>query len=156
MPQVVATDFFLKINAPVLAETPVTQSSPCYFAVSASLTDPLPYFSNCSLLCHNHYFILPDQYYFTSLVSWARSFTKPLPLETTSLLQRFTAESSWELMSSEEYRSALWKLSNKFLLFKLSSQLPFVSFFFLSVSILPLLPFSQSSLFSFSHFPWPL
>ena len=31
----------------------------------------------------------------------------------TSLLQRFTAESSRQLMSSEEYRTALWNLNNK-------------------------------------------
>ena len=32
--KLVATDFFLKISAPVLAKTPVTQRSPCYSAVS--------------------------------------------------------------------------------------------------------------------------
>ena len=85
-------------------------------------------------------------------------------LETyTSLLHRFTAEYSRDLMSSEEYRSSLRKLNNKqrrvvmfllFLLFKLSSQLPFVSFSFLSISILSLLPFpispSLSTISSFS------
>ena len=52
-------------------------------------------------------------------------------------LQGFTIESSWELMSLEEYCSALRKLKNKqrqvvmflLLLFKLSSQLPFYLFF---------------------------
>ena len=74
----------------------------------------------------------------------------PLPsreLETnTSMLQRFTAESSREL-------SALRKLNNKqrqmsmflILLFKLLTQLPFVSFLF------SLLPFSILSLLPLPH-----
>ena len=77
----------------MLAETLVTQCNPCYSAVSASLTNPLPDRSNYSPFCHTHYFILR--------------------IINTSLLQCFTAESSRELMSSEEYRSALRKLSNK-------------------------------------------
>ena len=92
----------------------------------------------------------------TSLVSSGQTLYQAAPLETnTSLLQRFTAESSRELMSSKEYRSALRKLNNKqrqvvmFLLFKLSSQFPFVSFHFLSISILSLLPSSILSLLPF-------
>ena len=48
LPQVVATDFFLKRSSP--SETPVTQRSsrPCYSAVSTSLTNPLPDCSNYS------------------------------------------------------------------------------------------------------------
>ena len=88
----------------------------------------------------------------------ARPFTKLLCWRILiSLLQRFTAESSQELKSSEEYCSALTKLNNKqrqvvmflLLLFKLSSQFPFVSFSFLSISILSLLPFSILSLLTF-------
>ena len=82
-----------------------------------------------------------------------------VPLETNiSLQQHFTTESSRELMYSEEYHSMLRKLNNKqrqvvmflLLLFKWSSHLPFVSFSFLSISILSVLPFSILSLLSFS------
>ena len=126
----------------MLAETPVTQCSPCYFAVSASLTNPLPDCSNYSSFCHTHYHYLDE--YLISLVG--QTLYQAAPLETnTSLLQRFTAEYSRELMSSMEYCSALRKLNNKqrqvvmfLLLFKLSSQLPFVSFSFLSIYILSL------------------
>ena len=118
----------------MLAETPVTQCSPCYSAVSASLLHPLPNCSNYSQLCHTHYLNLQVN---------------------TSLLQRFTALSSRELMSLEECCSALRKLNNKqrqvvmfLLLFKLSSHLPCPFLFF---SILSLLPFSIS-LFSLSSF----
>ena len=133
----------------MLAETPVTQRSPCYSAVSSSLTNPLPDCSNYLPLCHTHYLTLRPDQYFTSLFG-AKPFTKPLHWRIFTLLQRFTAESSRELMSSEEYRSALRKLNNKqrqvvmflLLLFKLSSQFSFVSFSFLSISILSLLPLS--------------
>ena len=120
----VATDFSPKRISPCVGETPVTQRSPCYSAVSALLMNPLPDRSNYSPLCHTHY-LTPDQY-FTSLfrpdpslaVSWR------LILQS-SMLQRFTTESSREL-------SALRKLNNKqrqvsmflILLFKLSTQLP--------------------------------
>ena len=133
------------------AETPVTQLSPCYSAVSALLMNPLPDCSNYSPFCHTHYLIL---WMNTSLVSRARSFSKPNT-------QRFTAESSRELMmSSDEFRSALRKLNNKqrqvvmflLLLFKLSSQLPFVSFLF-SLTLSSLCSLSQSSLFSLFSFP---
>ena len=86
---------------PVLAETPVIHHSPCYSAVSASLTNPLPDCSNYSPFCQTHYLILRIN---TSLVSQ----TKPLTCRlNTSLLQRFTAESSRELKSLEEYHSCL-------------------------------------------------
>ena len=126
-------------------KTPVTQRSPSYSAVSALLMNPLPDRSNYSPLCHTHY-LTPYQY-FTSLfgpdlyqaASWR------LILQS-SMLQRFTAESSWEL-------SALRKLNNKqrqvsmflILLFKLLTQLPFVSFLF------SLLPFSILSLLPLPH-----
>ena len=63
LPQVVATDFFLKMNIPVLAETPVTQRSSCYSAVSATLMNPLPDCSNYSPFFHNHYTSLSNQYF---------------------------------------------------------------------------------------------
>ena len=59
----------------MLAETPVTQHSPCYSAVSASLTNPLPDGFNYSPFYHTHCLILQIN---TSLVSWARPFTKSL------------------------------------------------------------------------------
>ena len=119
----------------MLAETPVTQRSPCYSTVSSPLMNPLPYCSNCLPFCHTHYLIL----WINTLVSSGQTLYQAAPLENiTSLLQRFTTESSRELMSSEEYCSALRKLNNKqrqvvmffLLLFKLSSQFPFVSFSF--------------------------
>ena len=115
--------------------------------------DPLP---DCSILPHPlpHF---PDQYTLnTSLMG--QIFYQAAPLETNaSLLERFAAESSRELMSSDVYRSALRKLNNKqkqvvmflLLLFKLSSHPPFVSFSFLSISILSMLPFSILSLLPF-------
>ena len=121
-------------------KTPVTQRSPCYSAVSALLMNPLPDRSNYSPLCHTHY-LTPDQY-FTSLFRPDPLPSRELILQS-SMLQRFTAESSREL-------SALRKLNNKqrqvsmflILLFKLLTQLPFVSFLFslLPFSILSLLP----------------
>ena len=99
--------------------------------------NPLPDRSNYSPLCHTHY-LTPDQY-FTSLFR-----ADPLPshkLETK--LQKFNAAALYCRISSREL-SALRKLNNKqrqvsmflILLFKLLTQLPFVSF------LLSLLPFS--------------
>ena len=134
-------------------KTPVTQCRPCYSAVSALLINPLPDHYNYSPLCHTHY-LTPDQY-FTSLfrpdpsgqtlyqaVSWR------LILQS-SMLQRFTAESSREL-------SALRKLNNKqrqvsmflILLFKLLTQLPFVSFLLSAPFLNPLSSPSPPSLLS--------
>ena len=139
------TDFFL---------TPVTQHSPCYSAVSALLMNPLPDCSNRHFATLITSFFAGSILHFTSLAG--PTLYQAAPLETnTSLLQHFTAESTWELMSLEVYCSALRKLNNKqrqvvmFLLFKLSSQLPFVSFSFLSISVLSLLPFSILSLLPF-------
>ena len=76
----VVTDFSPKIISPSAGETPVTQRSPCYSAVSALLRNPLPDCSKYSPLCHTHYLTL-DQY-FTSLFR-----PDPLPsrkLETNS------------------------------------------------------------------------
>ena len=94
----------------MLAETPMTQCSPGYSAVSASLTNPLPDCSNYSPFCHTHYHSLDE--YLTSLVG--QTLYQATLLETnTSLPQSFTAEYSRELMSSEEYFCALRKLNNK-------------------------------------------
>ena len=69
------------------------------FLASASLTNPSPDCSNYSPFCHNRYRILRIN---TSLVLWARPFTKSLHWRIigTSLLQRSTAESSLELRSN--------------------------------------------------------
>ena len=122
-------------------KTPVTQRSPCYSAVSALLMNPLPDRSNYSPLCHTHY-LTPDQYFIVSSGQTLYQAASWRLILQSSLLQRFTAESSWEL-------SALRKLNNKqrqvsMFLFKFLIQFPFVSF--LSISILSLLPFSILSL----------
>ena len=138
----------------MLTETPVTHRSPCYSAVSASLMNPLPDCSNYSPFCHTHYLILRMN---TSLVSQFRPFTKPLRWSLilhccSALLQNLVRNSCLN-------RSALRKLNNRqvvmyLLLFKLSSQLPFVSFSFLSIpiSILSLLHINPLSS-PFPHFP---
>ena len=120
-------------------------SGPCYSAVSALLMNPLPDHSNYSPLCHTHY-LTPDQY-FTSLFR-----PDPLPsreLETNT--SKFTAAALYCRTSRE--LSALRKLNNKqrqvsmflILLFKLLTQLSFVSFLFF------LLPFSILSLLPLPH-----
>ena len=122
----------------MLAETPETQRSPCYSAVSASLMNQI-----VLIICH---------------------FATPTTSFSGSILNCCTAESSRELISSEEYRSALRKLNNKqrqvvmfLLLFKLSSQLLFLfslfSLFLYPFSILSLLPFSIHSLLLFLNSP---
>ena len=94
----------------MLAETPVTQHSPCYSVVSASLMNPLLDCSKYSPFCHTHY-LIPADHQYTSVAG--QTFYQAALLETnTSLLQRFTAESSQELISSEKYHSALRKLNN--------------------------------------------
>ena len=115
----------------MLVETLVTQRSPSYSAVSSLLTNSLPDCSNYSPFCHTHY-LTPDQY-FTSLFG-------PDPLlncskETnTSLLQRFTAESSRELRRTQSLEEAeqQGEAMSMFLilLFKLLTQFPFVSFLY--------------------------
>ena len=141
----VATDFSPKITNPLLAKTLVTQHSPCYSAVSALLMNPLPDRSNYSPVCHTHY-LTPDQYFVVSSGQTLYQAASWRLILQSSLLQRFTAESSWEL-------SALRKLNNKrqvsMFLLKFLIQFPFVSF--LSISILSLLPFSILSLLSLPH-----
>ena len=80
----VATDFFLKKLTSVLAKTPVIQRNPCYSAVSALLTNPLPDCSSYSPLCHTHY-LTPDQY-FTSLFGPDPLQAAPLETNTSSAL----------------------------------------------------------------------
>ena len=136
----------------MLAETPETQCSSCYSAVSSSSTNPLPDYSNYLPFCHTHYLIL---WINTSLVSLGQTFTKPLRWRL--ILHRCSALLQ-NLVGTQEKRSALRKLKERqvlmflILLFKLSSQL---SLFSLSLSsILSLLPFlispSLSTIHSFS------
>ena len=123
----------------------MTQRSPCY---SASLTNPLPDCSSYSPFCHTHYLTLRINRCFTKPLRWI------LILHCNTLLQNLVGNS---YVYSEEYCSALWKLNNKqrqvvmflLLLFKLSSQLPFVSLFSLSLSSLCSLTFSIISLLPF-------
>ena len=129
-------------------KTPVTQRSPCYSAVSALLMNPLPDRSNYSPLCHTHY-LTPDQYFIVSSGQTLYQATSWRLILQSSMLQRFTVESSREL-------SALRKLNNKqrqvsMFLLKFLIHFPFVSF--LSISILSLLllplPFSSDQFFVF-------
>ena len=94
----------------MLAETPVTQRSPCYSAVSSSLTNSFLDCSNYSPFCHTHYLILRIN---TSLVSRARPFTKPLRWKLYLTAAALYCRIYREFMSSEEYHSALRKLNNK-------------------------------------------
>ena len=96
-------------------------------AFSALLMNPLPDCSNYSPLCHTHY-LTPDHHIVSSGQTLYQTASWRIILPS-SLLQRFTAESSREL-------SALRKLNNK------QRQ---VSMFLISVCSL-----SQSSLFSLS------
>ena len=142
LPQVVATEFI----ASVQAETPVTQRSPCYSAVSASLTNPLPDCSNYSQFCHTHYLILH------------RHFIKPFCWRLIlHCLQHFTAESSWELMSLEEYRRwGSWTTSRGKWWYSSSSSsnCHLNSLLFLSLFFLSLLPFLILSLLPFLTIPF--
>ena len=73
----------------MLAETPVTQRSPYYSAVSSSLMNPLPDYSNYSPFCHTHFLILRIN---TSLICLGQTLYQAAPLETNiSLLQHFSA-----------------------------------------------------------------
>ena len=99
-----------------------------------------------------------DQY-FTTLVG--QTLYQATSLENnTSLLQHFIAESRQDLECSgvplcleEAEQQAKQVVMFLLLLFKLSSQLHFVSFSFLSISILSLLPFSNLSLLPFHVSP---
>ena len=139
--KIVATDLSPKIISPNVGEN---SCDSCYSAVSALLINPLP---DRSIIL---YFATPTTSLWinTSLVSSGQTLYQAASwrlILQSSLLQRFTAESSREL-------KALRKLSNRqrqvsmflILLFNLLTQFPFVSF--LSISILSLLPFSIHSL----------
>ena len=123
----------------MLAETPVTQHSPYYSAVSASLTNPLPDCSNYSPFCHTHYLIRWPDEYFTSLMGQTL----------------YQAESSQELMSSEEYR---WCLEEAEQQAEASGDVPpplqiVISTLF-SLHLYPLsAPFLNRLSSSFPHFP---
>ena len=128
----------------MLAETTVTQRSPCNSAVSSFMTNPLPDCSNYSPFCHTHHLIL-DQYFLTSL-SGQTLYQAALLETSTSLLQRFTVKSSRELiMSMEEYYSVLRKLNNKHRQVVMNCHLN-------SLLSLSLFSLSLSSLCSLSHF----
>ena len=137
----VATDFSPKISNPV--KTPVTQRSPCYSAVSALLMNLLPDLSNYSPLCHTHY-LTPDQYFIVSSGQTLYQATSWRLILQSSLLHRFTVESSREL-------SALRKLNNKLRQVSMFLLKFLIQFPFLSISILSLLTFSILSLLPLPH-----
>ena len=88
----------------MLAETPVTQSNPCYafFLIDEPFTNYSPFY-------HTHYPILRIN---TSLASSGQTLYQAALLETnTSLLQRFTAESSRELRRNAEEAEQLAEAS---------------------------------------------
>ena len=137
----------------MLAETLVTQCSPCYSAVFSSLMNPLPDFSNYSLICHTHYLIF---WINTSLVCSGQTLYQPAPLETntyccSALLQNLVGNSG-------ETQFLVRKLNNKqrqvLLFFSTSSNCHLSSLLSLfSLSLSSLCSLSQSSLFSLSAFP---
>ena len=84
----------------MLAETPVTQRSSCYSAVSSSLTNPLPDCSNYSPFCHTHY-LTPDQY-FTSLFGVTKPLCWRIILHCCSTLLQNLVGNSGEMQCLEE------------------------------------------------------
>ena len=135
-------DFFLKL----LAETPVTQHSFCYSAVSASLMNPLPDCSNHSPFCHTHYLIL---WIYTSSLVWGLDPYQAAPLETnTSLLQRFTAESNQDsgVMQCLEAEASIDHPPP----LQIVISVPFFLFSLISLSLSSLSSLSQYSRFSIS------
>ena len=108
--------------------------------------NPLPDCSNYSPLCHTHY-LTPDQYFIVSSGQTLYHASWRLILQS-SLLQRFTAESSQGtqcLEEAEQQAEASVDVLLKFLI-----HFPFVSF---SLSLSSLYSLSQSSLFSLSPIP---
>ena len=140
----------MKINSPMLAETPVTQRSPCYSAVSTSLTNPLP---DCS--CHLPH-PLPHSLnqFFSSLTG--QTLYQAAPLETnTSLLLRFAAESSRELIPQclEEAEQQAEECGDVPPPLQIFISTPFCLFLF-SLYLYPLsAPFLNSLSSPFPHFP---
>ena len=129
----------------MLAETPVTQRSPCYSAVSSSLMNPLPDCSNYSPFCHTHY-LTPDQY-FTSLFGPDTLPSWRLILHCCSALLQNLVGNSGEMQCLEEAEQQA----------ETSVDVPYPPLqivnlvFFLSISILSLLPFSILSLLPLHH-----
>ena len=77
----------------MLAETPVTQHSSCYSAVSASLTNPFPDCSNYSPFCLSG-ILLPDREDFNHSVSLLRE--APLARGSSALLSLITPHAQRE------------------------------------------------------------
>ena len=115
----------------LLAETLVTQRSPCYSAVPSSLTNPLLGSSKYSPFCHTHYPIL---WINTSLFSSGQTLYQAAPLETnTSLLHRFIVRNSGEMQCLEEAEQQAQASVDVPPPLQIVL-LPFVSFSFLSIS----------------------
>ena len=108
--------------------------------------NPLPDRSNYSPLCHTHY-LTPDQYFIVSSGQTLYHVSLRLIL-LSSLLQRFTAESSRGTQCLEEAEQQAEASAD--VLLKFLIHFPFVSF---SLSLSSLYSLSQSSLFSLSPIP---
>ena len=137
----------------MLAKTPVTQCSPIYSAVSASLMNPFPDCSNYLPFWHTHYLILQIN---TSLVSRARPFTKLLRWRLildccSALLQNLVGKSGVTqcLEEAEQQVEASVDVSPPPLQIVISVPFCLISLF----SLPSLCSLSQSSLFSLSSIP---
>ena len=125
----------------MLAETPVTQRSPCYSAVSSSLTNPLP------VICH---LATPTTSLriITSLVFSGQTFYQPLRWRLilhccSALLQNLVGKSGETRCLEEDEQHAEASVDVPYPLLQIVNLVPF-----LSISILSLLPFSILSLLS--------
>ena len=129
------------------------QCRPCYSAVSAMLTNPLPDHSNYSPLLP-HPLSLSGRIN-TSLVSSGQTVYQAAPLETkilhccSTLLQNVVGNSGETQCLEDAEQQAEASAIFLILLFKLLTRFPFVSF--LSISILSLLPFAILSLLPLHH-----
>ena len=131
-------------------KTPVTQRSPCYSAISALLTNPLPDRSNYSPLLP-HPYLTPDQY-INSLTLYQAALLETILHCCSALLQNLV-RSSGETQCLEEADKQRQVSMFLILLFKLLTQFLYVSFLcisILSLSLSSLCSLSQSSLFSLS------
>ena len=126
-------------------ETPVTQPSPCYSAVSSSLTNPLPDCSNYSPFCHT--------YYFSRDSLWDRPFTKPLRWRLilhccSALLPNLVGNSGEKQYLEEAEPQAEVSVDDPYPPLQIVNSLLFSLYLLSSLCFL-----SQSSRFSLSPFP---
>ena len=145
-------DFFLKINSPSAGRNSGDSALPLLFCIFCLLDKPFTRLF--TILPHP----LPHSLRINiSLVSWARPFTKPLCWRLifhccSALVQLQNLVCNSGVCLEEAEQQAEVNVDVLPLLFKLSSQFPFVSFVFLSISI-SLLLFSILALLPFLIFP---